>query len=42
MATTRKSYVNPGVIGASLSETVGPAMRRVRQPRASDAQTLLF
>jgi integrase len=43
-ATTRKSYVNPAAIGASLAATIGPAMRRVRQPKASmpDPQKLLF
>src|SRR3972149_2344022 len=36
-ATTRRSYVNPSVIGQAQAAMIGPAMRRVRQPHQADS-----
>jgi integrase len=42
LATTRKSYVNPDVLGVALAAELGPTMRRVRQPKSPSPQQLLF
>jgi integrase len=41
-ATTRKSYVNPSVLGAALAAECGPTMRRIRQPKQASPQQTFF